>query len=62
MGEWNGGLRQGYGCELGGDGDWYRGQFDDDAITGLGEMLWADGAIHRGKWVDGTLIEIAMCT
>jgi MORN repeat len=34
MGEWLGGLRQGYGCELGGDGDWYRGQFDDDAITG----------------------------
>jgi hypothetical protein len=79
MGEWLGGIRQGYGCELGGDGDWYRGQFEDDAITGWvchavsrishgflshvwaqGEMVWADGAVHRGKWVNGTLAEIAM--
>ncbi len=34
MGEWQEGLRQGFGCELSGDGDWYRGEFRDDTISG----------------------------
>lgn len=35
MGEWVNGTRTGFGCELSGDGDWYRGQFDEDAVTGM---------------------------
>lgn len=51
-GEWENGLRQGYGDAVYSNGDSYFGEWKDDAYNGVGRYRYANGDVYEGDWVN----------
>lgn len=49
-GEWNNGLRQGYGDVVYSNGDSYYGEWVDDKYQGIGRYRYANGDVYDGEW------------
>jgi len=57
VGEWSDGLFSGQGTYTWLDGRQYVGEFKDDTQHGQGTYTWANGAIEKGIWENGKLVE-----
>lgn len=51
-GEWENGLRQGYGDAVYSNGDSYFGEWKNDAYNGVGRYRYANGDVYDGDWVN----------
>lgn len=51
-GEWENGLRHGYGDAVYSNGDSYFGEWKEDAYNGIGRYRYANGDIYDGDWVN----------
>ena len=52
-GDWEHGLRSGWGSMYFANGDVYEGEWSEDTMHGNGIMWYWSGLLYDGEWVDG---------